>query len=253
MKNTMKHIFYFGEKLKGFDIRVLNEREVRASAGILFFFAMIAFLNAWLVGNFYVTKIFVIAFLIDFSIRIFVNPKYSPSLIIGRFAVRNQKPEYVGAPQKRFAWAIGFILAITMFYLVVLNNIIGPTNLFVCLACLILLFFETSFGICIGCKIYNLFHKEEAKLCPGGTCEVHKKENIQKIDILQMSIAILFIFFIISIPIFGLVQQEYISKEVSNQKVNSDIIDINSEDCDVPEWAIKIGHEEQYKLHHGCE
>ena len=37
------------------------------------------------------------------------------------------------------------------------------------------------------------------------------------------------------------------------QKVNSDIIDINSEDCDVPEWAIKIGHEEQYKLHHGCE
>ncbi len=250
----MKNIFYFGEKIKGFDIRVLNEREVRASAGILFFFAMIAFLNAWLIGNFYITKIFVIAFLIDFFIRIFINPKYSPSLIIGRFAVRNQKPEYVGAPQKRFAWAIGFILAITMFFLVVLNNIIGPTNLFVCLACLILLFFETSFGICIGCKVYNLFHSDEAKLCPGGTCEVHKKKKIQSINIFQISIIVLFTIFIISIPFLGLIQQEnQISEVTNNQKINSDFADTKSEDCEVPEWAIKMGHEEQYKLHHGCK
>lgn len=137
----MKNIFYFGEKIKGFDIRVLNEREVRASAGILFFFAMIAFMNAWLTGNFYITKIFVVSFLVDFFIRIFINPKYSPSLLFGRFFVINQKPEYVGAAQKRFAWGIGFILAITMFFLVVINNVIGPINLFICLSCLILLFF----------------------------------------------------------------------------------------------------------------
>jgi hypothetical protein len=100
MKNK---IFSFGEKVEGFDVKVLNEREVRASAGILFFFAMISFMNALLLGNFYMTKIFVIIFMVDFFIRIFINPKFSPSLILGRFFVKNQKPEYVGAPQKKFA------------------------------------------------------------------------------------------------------------------------------------------------------
>ena len=63
----------FGEKVEGYGVKVLNEREVRASAGILFFFALIAFLNAWLIGNFEIIKIFVIAFLLDFFIRIFIN------------------------------------------------------------------------------------------------------------------------------------------------------------------------------------
>ena len=193
MGKTIKNIFYFGEKIKEFDVRVLNEREVRASAGILFCFAMIAFMNAWLIGNFNILKIFIITFLIDFFIRIFINPKYSPSIILGRIMVRNQKPEYVGAPQKRFAWGIGFILAITMFFIVVVNNILGPINLFICLACLILLFFETAFGICIGCIVYNLFNKERAKLCPGGICEIKKKEPIQKINFAQIVIVILFI------------------------------------------------------------
>ena len=172
----MNRVLYFGEAVDGYDVPVLNEREVRASAGILFLFAMIAFMNAWLTGSFYLTRVFVIAFLIDFSIRIFVNPKYSPTMILGRFFVRNQQEEYVGAPQKRFAWSIGLILAVTMFYLIVLNNVIGPFNLLICSTCLVLLFFESAFGICIACKVYNLAFKEKAKLCPGNTCEV----NVEK-------------------------------------------------------------------------
>lgn len=57
---------------------VLNERAVRASAGILFFFAMIAFMNAWLVGNFQPTRVFVVVFLTDFGIRLFINPLWAP-------------------------------------------------------------------------------------------------------------------------------------------------------------------------------
>jgi len=258
---TMKNIFYFGEKIKGFDIRVLNEREVRASAGILFFFAIISFMNSWLTGNFYYTKIFVVAFLVDFLIRIFINPKYSPSLIIGRFFVQNQKPEYVGAPQKRFAWAIGFILAITMFFLVVVNNVIGPINLFVCLACLILLFFETAFGICIGCKIYNLFNTEKAKLCPGETCEITAKDEIQKINFPQFTMVFLFIAFVITIPTFGIMQKDTFKSETisTNETRSINFVDENNlitnikEGCEAPEWAIKIGHEEQWKLHNGCK
>ena len=93
----MNAVFGFGEKLDVYEIPVLNEREVRASAGIVFLFALLAFMNAWLVGDFRFARIFVVAFLIDFTIRIFVNPKYAPSLILARFAVRKQAAEYVRA------------------------------------------------------------------------------------------------------------------------------------------------------------
>ena len=36
----------------------------------------------------------------------------------------------MGSPQKRFAWVIGLALALAMLYLIVLNNMIGPVNLF---------------------------------------------------------------------------------------------------------------------------
>ena len=123
---TTYPLFSFGERLEGYSVPVLNERAVRAAAGIVFFFAIVSFMNAWLIGNFQPTRVFVVAFLVDFTIRIFVNPRYAPSLILGQWAVRKQQPEYVGAPQKRFAWAIGFVLALTMLYLVVIKHVIGP-------------------------------------------------------------------------------------------------------------------------------
>ena len=114
---------------------------------MLFFFALVSFMNSWLMGDFRLTRIFVVAFLIDFTIRIFINPRFAPSMIMGRFAVRNQQAEWAGAPQKRFAWAVGWVLAVLMFYLIVLNNVIGPINLIVCAACLTLMFFESAFGM----------------------------------------------------------------------------------------------------------
>ena len=251
----MNKYLYFGEKVEGFGIRVLNEREVRAGAGILFFFAMITFLSAWLTGNFNPTKIFVIAFLIDFFIRIFINPKYSPSLIMGKFAVGGQKVEYVGAPQKRFAWALGFILAITMFFLIIVNNIVGPINLFICLTCLLLLFFESAFGICIGCKIYNLFYKEKAELCPGGSCEVVKKEAIQKISLSQAIITFLFISLVVSIPSLSHIK---LKRSIESQTQNTSFggqnaYSVVTDECQVPDWAAAIGHAEMWKLHHNCK
>jgi len=73
-------------------------------------FAMVSFLNSYLLRDFAFTKIFITVFMVDFFIRIFINPKYATSLIFGRIFVQNQTPEYVGAPQKKFAWYIGFIL-----------------------------------------------------------------------------------------------------------------------------------------------
>jgi len=241
----MNTIFSFGEKIPEYEMKVLNEREVRASAGILFLFAIIAFLNSWLIGNFVITKAFVVIFLVDFSIRVLINPKYAPTLIIGRFFVRHQKVEYVGAPQKRFAWAIGLVLAVIMFYLIVLNNMIGPFNLLVCIICLTLLFFEAAFGICLGCKIYNLFHQQKAQLCPGNVCAAHEREAIQKINPVQIGLVILFFGLIYSVANSSLINNTQNFMQAGSEKTEKD--------CQAPDWAIKMGHEEKWKLHNGCK
>jgi hypothetical protein len=247
----MGKIFSFGEIVEAYDIKVLNEREVRASAGIMFLFAIISFLNSWLIGNFLYTKIFVVVFMVDFFIRIFINPKYAPSLIIARLMVRNQQVEYIGAPQKRFAWLIGFVLAVVMFYLIVINNVIGPLNLFVCLTCLVLLFFEAAFGICLGCMIYNLFHKEKAKFCPGNSCEVNQREPIQKTGIIQFVVLAISAFFLYGVWNSTLIHKSYIKPiEVINKKSN---LETTNKECIPPQWAINIGHAEKWKLHHGCK
>ncbi len=161
----------FGESVPGYKVKVFNEREVRAAAGILFLFAFIVFNQAFFLSNFEPLKIFITFFLFDFLIRM-VKPDYAPSMIMGRLATRNQRPEYSGAPQKRFAWGIGLALASVMFIIVTILDLRGLFNLAVCIVCLIFLFFEAAFGICIGCKMYNLFTKKKAKHCPGGVCEM---------------------------------------------------------------------------------
>jgi hypothetical protein len=245
----MKNIFSFWEKVKGYDVNVLNEREIRASTWILFVFAIIGFMNSWLLWDFVFTKIFVVAFMLDFFIRIFINPKFSPTLILARFIVSNQKVEYVWAPQKKFAWVIGFILAIIMFYLVVLNNIVWPINLFICVFCLILLWSEAFFGICIWCKVYNLFNNKKAKLCPWWTCENIKKEKIQKIYFSHIIIFIVFIGFIIFISNSSLINNEEkdIRKNLSIEEMNE-----WKNNCEIPGWVKKIWHEEKWKLHNNC-
>jgi hypothetical protein len=188
----VNNIFYFGEIVKGYDVPVLNEREARAAAGIIFLLALLSFLNAFILRDFFALKVFITAFFIDFFIRVIINPNYSPTLILGRIFIQNQKPEYVGAPQKRFAWAIGLVLSFIMFWIIVIFNILHPINLIVCLLCLVLLFFEAAFGICIGCKMYNWFCNKTARHCPGGVCEFKVKDKIQKISWIQSLILVIF-------------------------------------------------------------
>ena len=127
-------VFEFGELRPEYSVRVMNERAVRAAAGLLFFAALVSFMNAWLVGNFQPTRVFVVCFLIEFGIRLLVNPRFAPVMILGEWMVRNQVPEWTGAPQKRFAWGIGLVLAVTMLNLVVINQVVGPINMIVCLS-----------------------------------------------------------------------------------------------------------------------
>ncbi|MCK9211175.1 MAG: DUF4395 domain-containing protein [Ignavibacteriaceae bacterium] len=192
----MNKIIKFGEDVEGYKIPVLNEREIRAAAGILFLMMFISIHTAATKGGFLLLKYAVVIFLTDIVIRVFVNPKFSPSLIIGRLIVRNQVPEYVGAQQKKFAWIIGVVLASTMFVLLVVVNSFSPITGLICLICLIFLFFETAFGICIGCKFYSMFYKEKAQYCPGEVCDVKSKQDIQKTSKVQLLVVFGFIAYI---------------------------------------------------------
>jgi hypothetical protein len=191
----------FGENVEGYTIPVLNEREIRAAAGMMFLATFISLMLILFKGNFVPIKYVLIIFLTDFSIRLFVNPKFAPILIIGRLIVSNQNPEYVGAAQKKFAWYIGLILSATMFVLMVIINSFSYITGIVCLICLILMFFETAFGICLGCKIYKIFNKEKVQYCPGEVCDQKAKQDIQKTSKIQLAVVLILISFILLIAI----------------------------------------------------
>ena len=197
----MKEFFKYGEVVEGYDVRVINEREARAAAGILFAIGLLSLSNAVMLGHVIVTKFFISFFTFDFLMRV-INPSYSPSMLIGRFFVQNQIPEYVGAAQKRFAWSIGLFLALPMFYLLVIDFQPNPIKVVICIICLVLLLSESAFSICLGCMIYNMIKKERATHCPGGVCEIRQKDPIQKFNFAQRIIAISFT----SLFVFGAYQ-----------------------------------------------
>jgi hypothetical protein len=196
MKTNMKKLIRFGEDVEGYNIPVLNEREIRAAAGMLFLATFTSLLFILFKGNFVPIKYVITIFLTDFIIRVFINPRFSPSLILGRLIVRNQTPEYVGAAQKKFAWIIGVVLAAAMFVFFIIINAYSPITGIICLICLVFLFFESAFGICLGCMFYPLFFKNKVQYCPGEVCDVKNKQDIQKTSVSQFLILLAFMAFI---------------------------------------------------------
>ncbi|HET9745558.1 MAG TPA: DUF4395 domain-containing protein [Chitinophagaceae bacterium] len=192
----MNKFIQFGENVEGYDFPVLNEREIRAAAGILFLATFLSLMFILFKNNFLLIKYVLTVFLADFIIRVFVNPRFSPTLILGRLIVGNQSPEYVGAQPKKFAWIIGVILSTTMFIFIVIMNSYSPITGFICLVCLVFLFFESAFGICLGCKFYPLFFKQKSQKCPGEICEVKGKTDIQKTSGAQLVIVFGFAVFV---------------------------------------------------------
>jgi len=193
----MKKVIQFGETVEGYSIPVLNEREIRAAAGILFFFTFLSLMFILFKGDFLMIKYVITAFMVDFIIRVFINPRFAPMLIIGRWIVNRQNPEYVGAAQKKFSWVIGIILSVSMFVLMVIINSYSIITGLICLICLVFLFFESVFGICLGCLFYNLVYKEKAQHCPGEICLVKDKHEIQKTTFVHILVVLVMVGFII--------------------------------------------------------
>jgi Domain of unknown function (DUF4395) len=158
---------------------VLNERAIRAGAGLVFAFGFFSFFQALYLGNFIYLQVLVPFLFFDFLMKTVVGIRFSPMSIVANGIVRNQTPEYVGAVQKRFAWSIGLVLSGTMLLLLFVFDVRGLPNLAICSLCLTFMFMESAFGVCVGCKIYNFLiakniipAPEFKPACPGNVCSI---------------------------------------------------------------------------------
>lgn len=174
-----------GEYVDGIDIPVVDERAVRASAGLLFLFGIIAVMTAALTGDLQLLRGFGIVFLFDMAMRLFVGTRYTPSLVIASLIVRRQRPEWVGAQQKRLAWAIGLGLGFVSCAAMGFLGVSAEVQIALCSICLSLLFIESAFGICVGCELQRLFSREKPQLCAGDTCTYLPPKRGERHSILE--------------------------------------------------------------------
>ncbi len=249
----MARIFEFGEVVDGYPIRVVNEREARAGAGILLLFGLIAFSQAFLNGSFTMTRMVILVFAADFAIRVLINPRFAPSLILGRYAVRKQVPDYVGAAQKRFAWALGLAIALMMIVWNLWLNQAGPVALLGCVTCILLLFFETSFGICVGCAIYNWIWPGQAQLCPGGVCEMPgARPAITRLGWAQGAtvLATLAAILVTAPLVAGMQSPRYFGPGAA--AMGGANLTVAPDDCTAPALARFIGMEAHWRTRNGC-
>jgi hypothetical protein len=150
---------------------VVNERAVRATAGIVMVLAAID-------NNYTPVRIIAVFVAADYALRQIAGlTPLSPIGILGTFLVRNQAPEWVGATQKRFAWALAFGMALLI---AILSNaeVHGLGVQLIGLTLIGLLWLESVVGFCVGCFIYSrlinagLIHPEDAPACGGNSCEI---------------------------------------------------------------------------------
>ena len=172
----------FGEYQDGREYKTLNERAVRASAGMMMVLGIIAFVNGFVKNEFDIIPYISGFLMFNFIIGVFINPNYAPTYFLAKIIVKEQTPLPIGAIQKKFAWSLGLGLSLTIFgfSLFLVNDVsfFAPVCL-LCIICLALLFLETAFGICVGCMIYHFFIKinliKQPKIkpnCMGDSCEV---------------------------------------------------------------------------------
>lgn len=88
--------------------------------------------------------------------------------------------------------------------------------------------------------------KKSVSLCPGDVCTEKKKEAIQYGSVFQIIVVAGFIFLLGFINMF--IQVDF-GQSVFSREEQSVVAD----DCIPPQWAIDMGDEDIYKLHHGCE
>lgn len=159
-----------GQWVGGISVPVINERAVRASAGILFLAGFAAWQYSVITADIRPLQAFGIAFALEMHLRLFVSARWTPTLAIGTLVTRPQRPEWVEARSKKFAWMLGFGMALTGCFALGWLGLAPAIAQAICAICLALLFVEAAFGYCLGCELARRFAREKPTLCAGDTC-----------------------------------------------------------------------------------
>lgn len=160
-----------GEWVLGIDVPVVNERAVRASAGILFLGGFAAWMWGVVTGDLQPMRLFGMVFAVEMMLRLFVGTAYTPTLLLGTFATRSQRPEWVEARSKSLAWSLGFGMSMVGCLSLGWLGLPGVIAQTICGICIGLLYLETAFGFCLGCVAAQRFSARKPQLCAGDTCE----------------------------------------------------------------------------------
>ncbi|MDX9724291.1 MAG: DUF4395 domain-containing protein [Myxococcota bacterium] len=179
--------FQFGDDT-GLPYKTVDERVMRASAGIMLALGIIASINGFILRNYLAVSIIAGFLMLNFLIGLLLNLRYAPTFILAKAVVGKQTPLPVGAIQKRFAWSLGLALSVLIFSLslglVFSGGAFFQPVCMLCVICLALLYLETAFGICVGCKLYPLAIKlgllrepEVRPNCMGGVCELPSSQE----------------------------------------------------------------------------
>lgn len=160
---------------------VLNERSIRATAGIMLLVGTITLFWTLLTGDRTLMTFVVPLFWLEFFLKSVLGPQWSFFALPGHYLVRKQRPEWVGAIQKRFAWSLGLAMATAMLIVTQGLGLRGAVPLSICLTCLGFMWLESTCGICVGCIIYKhlvrlriLPEPAVQPACPGGACSLKK-------------------------------------------------------------------------------
>ncbi|MBT3292907.1 DUF4395 domain-containing protein [Candidatus Peregrinibacteria bacterium] len=158
---------------------VVNDRSIRATAGIMFVVGITAFFLTQLLNSRTPLYIVVPIFWLEFLLKTVMGPQWSLFGILGDWLVRKQEPEWVGAIQKRFAWGVGLLFSSTMILLALIMGVKGWIPLSICATCLSFMWLESAAGICVGCKMYGWMISKKIipapkyrPVCPGGACSI---------------------------------------------------------------------------------
>ncbi len=163
-----------GVVIESFSVAVVNDHAVRWAAQVLFVLGITGWATALLTGEFGFARLFAIVFLVEMGLRIGLGVRSAPLYTVGNYLTRGKKPIWVGAPQKAFAWGIGFIFSITACFAFGWLGL-PALALSICGVCLTILGAEAFFGWCMGCAIHRRLWPDKTFHCADGSCEVHAR------------------------------------------------------------------------------
>ena len=187
----------------------VDETEVRIAAWIALIFALVSFYLVMLRWDFNTAFFTVWTIWLDFVLKVFIWPDFSIFGRVVRLFLKKKEKVWVWSVQKRFAWVIGVVLSTFVLYCMLLLSwniestnvtviaiieqistnitanalIVLPMNpaILACVLCIVFMFLESVFGICMWCKMYKklvkkwIMKEHKWQNCVNGACEITEK------------------------------------------------------------------------------